>query len=242
MPKSAYKTHFSVNNEQLPAFPERLKAWRKRAGLTQEQARLALNIGRTYYSRIESGSRTPGKFLQEKFEILEAEPVHYVREIADEHRSMKRDQARSNHGARSKPSIYEGRHNYVRRVPLLGWAQAGAAVDFDTVVDWDNFVSAEIDDPKAVAVRIRGDSMAPRYIEGDIAVLACSDPAQSEDLVIAKLRDEGIVFKKLQIVDAVRGAYRLISFNDKYAPMDRTADQFVWIFPVDSVIQKLRRR
>ena|SRR5438876_833735 len=117
----------------------------------------------------------------------------------------------------------------------------GAAVDFEAVVDWDNFVSAEIDDPKAIAVRIRGDSMAPRYIAGDIAVLACSNPPKSDDLVIAKLRDEGIVFKKLQIVDPQKHLFRFISFNEQYAPLDRTAEQIVWIYLVDSVIQKLRR-
>ena len=58
---------------------------------------------------------------------------------------------------------------------------------------------------------------------------------------LAKLKDEGIVFKKLQIVDPKKHLFRFISFNEQYAPMDRTAAQIIWIYPVDSVIQKLRR-
>jgi phage repressor protein C with HTH and peptisase S24 domain len=225
-----------------PPWHERLKAWRTRNKLTQDEARVVLGpIGRTYYSRLETGKRSPGKFLQQKFEQLEHESVHIVHDLVDQHRSMLVAEAGPSGYGRSKPPIIEGRRNFVRRVPLLGWAQAGEAVDFEAVVDWENFVSAEIDDPKAVAVRIRGDSMAPRYQAGDIAVLACSDAAKNDDIVIAKLRDEGIVFKKLQIVDPQRQLYRFISFNDQYAPLDRTADKIVWLYPVDSVIQKLRR-
>jgi phage repressor protein C with HTH and peptisase S24 domain len=67
-----------------------------------------------------------------------------------------------------------------------------------------------------IAVRIRGDSTAPRYVAGDITILAVSDPPKSDDLVIVKLRDEGIVFKKLQIVDPHEHLFRFISFNEQY--------------------------
>lgn len=224
------------------AFEDRLKAWRERVDITQAQASKVLKIGRTYYSRLESGKKKPGRFLEEKFELIELEPAAMIREELNETAARVREEATANHGLRSKPVTYDNeRQLKVRRVPLIGWAQAGNAVDFDAVVDWENVVTIEIDDPKAVAIRIRGDSMAPRYLEGDIAVLACSDAPQNEDLVIARLHNEGVVFKKLQIVDAARGVFRLISFNDKYASMDRTADQFAFLYPVDSVIQKLRR-
>jgi phage repressor protein C with HTH and peptisase S24 domain len=223
-------------------FEERLKRWRERVDIKQDQAAQVLKIGRTYYSRLESGKKKPGRFLEEKFELIEQEPASMIREELTESAARVREEAKVNHGLRSKPVTYDAeRQLKVRRVPLIGWAQAGQAIDFDAVVDWEHVVTVEIDDPKAVAIRIRGDSMAPRYMEGDIAILAVSELPRSEDLVIARLHNEGVVFKKLQIVDAERGAYRLISFNDKYASMDRTADQFAFIYPVDSVIQKLRR-
>lgn len=223
-------------------FAQRLLAWRKRLQLKQPQAAKVLGIGKTYYSRLENGRKAPGRFLLEKFNLIEHEPETMIRDVLSEKSARVREEARENHGMRSKPSIYnESRRLQVRKIPLIGWAQAGAAVDFKAVVDWDDFVSAEINDPKAIAVRIRGDSMAPRYVAGDIAILACSDQAKSDDLVIAKLLDEGVVFKKLQIVDPHKQLFRFISFNEQYAPLDRSAEQIVWIYPVDSVIQKLRR-
>ncbi len=133
----------------------------------------------------------------------------------------------------------EKRENRVRHIPLLGWAQAGHVIDFEEVRDWENFVTTEIDDPKAIAVCIRGDSMSPRFNEGDIAVLSCSSKPVNEKFVIARLKDEGVVFKKFQIVDPDKRLFRLISLNPLYAPIERREEQFLWIYPVRQVIQQL---
>lgn len=63
-----------MTKENTP-FPVRLKAWRKRLSIGQEKAAAALGIGRSYYNRLESGKKPPGRFLLEKFEVLEREPV-----------------------------------------------------------------------------------------------------------------------------------------------------------------------
>lgn len=135
------------------------------------------------------------------------------------------------------PFTYGKSGGKIRRVPLVSWAQAGNPCDFATVVDWEDFVTTEIDDECAVAVRIRGDSMAPRYPEGVIAVISCSARAQNESLVIAKLRNEGQVFKRLQIVDPSKRLLRLISLNEQYEPLVRTEDQFEFIYPVRQIIE-----
>lgn len=56
-------------------FGQRLKRWRQRAGLTQEKARAVLGIGRSYYSRLECGRKKPGRFLLDKFALIEHAPV-----------------------------------------------------------------------------------------------------------------------------------------------------------------------
>lgn len=68
--------------EENSPFPARLKAWRKRLKIPQDEASKALGVGRSYYNRLESGKKTPGRFLVEKFEILEREPVHSEHSIA----------------------------------------------------------------------------------------------------------------------------------------------------------------
>jgi len=129
----------------------------------------------------------------------------------------------------------------IRKIPVVGWAQAGEAVDFEDIVEWDDMLTIEISDPKAIAVRVRGDSMSPRIEEGDIVVLACSSRPHSGDTVVARLKDEGVVIKRFQIIDPKQQLYRLISLNEIYAPLERTEDQFVWLYPVDQLIKKMRR-
>jgi phage repressor protein C with HTH and peptisase S24 domain len=220
-------------------FSERLKRWRAKHKFTQPDAAKALDIGRSYYSELENG-REPGRFLKSKFELIEHEPVHIVNEHLSEKAARVREEALAAHGLRSQPIVRDDRRLLVRKIPLIGWAQAGAAVNFEDVVEWEDAVSVEINDPRAIAVRVRGDSMSPEIVEGDIVVLACSDRVEDENTVCARLRDEGVVLKRLKIVDPVGRLFRLISVNPAYRPMDRREEQFLWIYPVDQVIKKVR--
>jgi len=241
--KKCSQSNFFMALEQY-TFPQRLSAWRKRVGIHQYEAAKLLGVGRTYYSKLEGGKKQPGKFLLEKFEVIEHEPATMIRHELEERTDRRKQEAKASGYLRSQPLIgYAGRQLRVRRVPLIGWTQAGEAIDFEDVVDWEtlDFVSVEINDPRAIAVRVRGDSMAPEIVEGDIVVLACSDRAEDENTVCARLRDEGVVLKRLKIVDPAARLFRLVSVNPAYLPMDRTEDQFLWIYPVDQIIKRARR-
>ena len=122
----------------------------------------------------------------------------------------------------------------LRLVPLVSWAQAGQAVDYEELpVSWQKRVHTSVTDPKAFAVRIAGDSMEPRYHEGDVAFLEPSRPARQHDTVIARLKDEGVVFK---IYSRTGDAIRFSSYNPAYLPFEVTADEVAWVFPVHSVL------
>ena|ERR1017187_3954397 len=221
------------------SFSDRLKRWRvTKMDWTQPQAAKCIGIGRSYYSELENG-REPGEYLRLRFEALESKSVDYINNLIAEKDGRVREEAEENDGAPSRPSIIEeSRIMRVRKVPLIGWAQAGAAVDFEDVTDWDNVISVETNDPRAIAVRVRGDSMVPEINEGDIIVLSRSDRPEDENLICARLRDEGVVLKRLKVVDPQKRLFRLISANPAYAPFDRTEDQFLWIHKVVWVMQK----
>jgi SOS-response transcriptional repressor LexA/DNA-binding XRE family transcriptional regulator len=230
-----------VNESEI--FAERLKRWRARHKFDQKKAAKVLDIGRTYYSELENG-REPGKFLRSKFDVVEFAPVGFVNNVLEEKNDRVREEAGGVTELRSQPLYMyseQQRSMRVRHVPVIGWAQAGAAVNFEDVIDWEDSVSVEINDPRAIAVRVRGDSMTPEIVEGDIVVLACSDRAQDENIVCARLRDEGVLLKRLKIVDPVAQLFRLISVNPAYPPIDRNEEQFMWIYPVDQIIKRARR-
>jgi len=221
----------------MESFEERLKKWRKKSGLDQAQAAKVLKIGRTYYSRLENGRKTPGRFLLEKFEIVEGESVHFAHNELAEQTSRTKEQAEENGYASSKTPLTESRKLQVRKIPLIGWAQAGEIMDFEDVVDWDNLITTQIDDPRAMAIRIRGNSMEPKFSDGIIAVVSTSERPRHEQLVVARLKDEGVVFKRLHVIDPKKGLFRLISINPDYPPIERSEKQFLWIYPVKQTIQ-----
>ena len=129
----------------------------------------------------------------------------------------------------------------VRNLPLLSWTQAQAARELGGAFGkWDEVVPSDVIDSSAFAVRLRGDSMEPRFFDGDVAILLPEATAINGDVVIANLRDEGLVCKIMQI-QFDRNMIMLSSYNVAYPPMERHRDQFHWIFPIATITRQVRK-
>lgn len=120
------------------------------------------------------------------------------------------------------------------RVPILSIAQAGTAlsrpfVEWQDIDDYEGMQVFAVKDKHAIAVRIRGDSMSPDYKPGTVAILYPSLQPRSENLVIAKLKDGNVVFKRLHIVG---DKFHLLSINPAYAPIIVTADEIEHMYTV----------
>ncbi len=191
-------------------FSKRLRLWRAHQNLTQAEAADQLGIDRSYLSLMERGRR-PGKALRERFLILEKASKVFVDGCG------------------------------LRNLPLLSWMQAQAAREVGGATgEWDEVIPSDTPDEAAFAVRLRGDSMEPKFSEGDIAFLLPSSPASHGDAVIANLRDDGLVCKIMQ-THFDRNRVMLSSYNPAYPPMERHRDQFHWIFPIATILRQLRR-
>lgn len=195
------------------AFAERLRAWRVGANLTQAEAAEKLGIDRAYLSQIEGGRR-PGARLRTRFQLEEKAVT------------------------RPHTLIVGG----LRSLPVLSWAQAGEATEFGEIpAEWDDRVPSDATDERAFGVRLRGDSMEPKFSDGDVAILLPSIAPTNGDIVVANLKDEGVVCK-LMHVQLDKNLIILSSYNPAYPPMERHRDQFNWMVPVASVVKQLRRR
>jgi len=95
-------------------------------------------------------------------------------------------------------------------------AQAGTTQAWDDVYEHEGFIGFNVKDEKAVAIQIRGDSMEPQFREGTIAIVYPTWEAKSGDLVIARLNDGTVMFKRLH-VDG--NNYTFISINPIYPPL-----------------------
>jgi SOS-response transcriptional repressor LexA len=197
-------------------FAERLRFWRVSQNLTQAEAAKIIGIERSYLSQIERG-RNPGNALRTRFYLIE-----------------KSSSIKLNGNAAPAYGL--------RNLPVLSWAQAGQATAFEEIPrDWDEVVPSDVTDEHAFAVRLRGDSMEPRFSDGDIAVLLPTIAATNGETVVANLRNQGLLCKIMH-VQLDKNLVKLSSYNPAYPPTEYHRDEFHWIFPVATIIKQLRRK
>jgi SOS-response transcriptional repressor LexA len=198
------------------SFAERLRFWRVSQNFTQADAAKQLDIDRGYLSQVERG-RSPGNALRTRFFMIEkSSPVKVNGYVA---------------------AAYD-----LRNLPLLSWAQAGQAIEpGETPREWDEVVPSDVSDQRAFGVRLRGDSMEPKYSDGDIAILLPGAAATNGEIVVANLKNQGVLCKIMH-VQLDKNLVNLSSYNPAYPPTEYRRDEFHWIFPVATIIKQLRRK
>ncbi|AWY20090.1 LexA family transcriptional regulator [Moraxella bovis] len=121
----------------------------------------------------------------------------------------------------------------VREIPVLTWVQAGIFNETGEL-EYDRTEPAYDDDyPDDVYwIRVKGDSMEPRFFQGDLLLIDPNRQAKGGDFVIAReeFESNSITFKKLRsCFDEATGRdyYQLIPLNKDYAIVDSRFKNFV---------------
>jgi phage repressor protein C with HTH and peptisase S24 domain len=119
-----------------------------------------------------------------------------------------------------------------RAVPVIGLAEAGAGGFFDdggfpVGEGWDAIEFPAVDDERAYALEISGDSMLPAYRDGDVFVVSPAAPIRRGDRVVVKTRDGEVMAKELKRKSAK--SIELKSLNADHGERMLAADQVLWI-------------
>jgi phage repressor protein C with HTH and peptisase S24 domain len=110
-----------------------------------------------------------------------------------------------------------------RLIPVINRVAAGYPVDFDDLEYpagfADDYVRCpDIDDPHAFAVRVIGDSMEPKFTEGDIVIFSPAAEVRSgDDCFIRLSTPHETTFKK--VFFEPQNKVRLQPRNENYAPL-----------------------
>lgn len=104
-----------------------------------------------------------------------------------------------------------------RKVPITGSVRGGDDGYLVQDVVPDGWVDYWTGDPNAYALRIKGDSMHPRYRAGEFVVVTPSIEAQPGRDVVVKLFNGKCLLKQLNWIRA--DEVQLLSINNGYAPM-----------------------
>lgn len=124
------------------------------------------------------------------------------------------------------------RRGLARKVPLLGYAQAGAEGYFDdagypTGTGWDEIEFPDLADPNAYALKVTGDSMEPIYRKGDILIVSPDAEAKRGDRVVLKTMDGEVMAKEVLRRSARR--IELRSLNTRHPDRAFTPREIQWI-------------
>lgn len=103
------------------------------------------------------------------------------------------------------------------KIPVLGTVPAGIPISaVEDILDYEEIPQSWANQGKFFALKIKGDSMEPRMISGDVAIVKQQSDADSGDVVIALVNGNEATCKKLE---KTNNGIMLISTNTKYAPM-----------------------
>jgi SOS-response transcriptional repressor LexA len=193
---------------------EPLAAIRNRLGFTQEDFAKKLRISRQHLSRLENSARPLSSKLTARVANLCGD------------------------GSVGPLPVVKS-----RVIPVRSWAQAGAGLDFEELpLDWQKQVPTDCPDEQAFAVEIQGDSMEPRFVAGDIAVLMPGQQPRNGSVVVARLENEGIVFKVFTAKNQLPvRTCSFTSYNPVFQPIEVLESSIVWNFPVYQIVRQVWR-
>ena len=183
------------------------KRLRREAGLSQKELSELLGVHQTAVSQWECGRTEPDVRSLKKLAALYSVTLDSLLVGTAE--------------AAADPEKYEAVRRRVRaesrRVPILGSVQAGVPVSaIEDVVGYVGLdEDCEPDGGEFFALRVRGSSMEPRFMEGDTVIVRRQDDAESGDVVVALTGDEATIKQLRKRDDGVL----LVPFNNAFEPL-----------------------
>ena len=137
----------------------------------------------------------------------------------------------------SKADLVEDRNIYNKksraiRIPVLGRVIAGIPVDaIEEIIDYE-----EIDEQMAqggdfYGLQIKGDSMEPRFVEGDVVIVRKQNDIDNGQIGIILVNGDEATVKKIKKVD---NGIMLISFNNSYEPIFYS-NEYISKLPVEII-------
>ena len=119
-----------------------------------------------------------------------------------------------------------------RRVPVIGYAQAGMEGFFDDAgypvgSGWDEVQFPNIDDPHAYALEVSGDSMEPIYREGDIIVVSPDSAVRRGDRIVLKTVDGEVMAK--QLLRRTANRIEVKSLNPAHGDRTLKTEEIAWV-------------
>lgn len=104
----------------------------------------------------------------------------------------------------------------IHEVSVLGKVAAGVPISAQ-----EDIIGSIWTDKECFALKIKGDSMSPRIMDGDIVLVKKQESAEDGDLVIAEIDGEATC----KVLKRSHGSVMLVPFNAAFAPFVYTGQE-----------------
>lgn len=103
------------------------------------------------------------------------------------------------------------------KIPVLGLVQAGLPVEaVEDILDWEEITPELAATGEYCAFQIRGNSMEPRMVEGDVIIVRKQDIVDTNDIAVVMVNGDEATVKRVKITSE---GITLIPLNPAYPVM-----------------------
>lgn len=153
-------------------FSERLKEARAQVGISQKELASRLFISQQAYAKYEVGSSTPNPEM--------------LKNIADEL------EITTDYLTGKQTSSPQG-----VKIPVLGEVQAGLPIEaVENIIDYEEIDEAMASRGDYFALQVRGDSMEPKFSQGDVVIVRKQPTVDEGDIGIFLVNGDCATIKK----------------------------------------------
>lgn len=200
---------------------EEIKSLCERTGFSLEEVAKRANVNLTTLGKIARGYQTGSDLF-----------MNAVRSVGGAEKFKLKEEAPGEHRVKHSENL--------RTIPVVSWARAGLMQEYEELPsEWMDRVATDLKDPQAFAVEVDGDSMSPRFSAGEYVVLAPNYEVRHQDIVVVKLKDEGVYLKIYNRESKNKAVFS--SYNPAFSPMERHPKDVEWIYPVYQRIERIRK-
>lgn len=177
-------------------FKDKLAELRKARGLTQQELAKYTGLNRTRISNYELGIREPNFETQELLADFFNVRLDYL---------MDRE------------------NNSNNIIPVLGRVVAGIPLEaVEEIIDYEEIPQSMAKNGEYFALQIKGNSMEPKFSEGDVVIVRKQEDVDNGDIAIVLVNGNEATVKKIKKFD---GGINLIPTNSEYEVLTYTIDE-----------------
>lgn len=134
----------------------------------------------------------------------------------------------------------------IHRIPVISYVQAGVWTAPNEIRECDGnmaYITTDLElGERAFAIELKGHSMEPEFVEGDVVLIDPDEHPHPGDFVVAKNGEEAATFKKYRprgIGEDGQEVFELVPLNDDFPTM-RSDRQHIQI--IGTMVEHRRRR